>query len=848
MLFDPETAGDLKPWLIRTLEPICDAEPNALADYILALLKHNAPEAELRKELSSQLDEFLEKEGPSFLDTLFTALRTKSYLPYSATSPSTGYPSSSTQEADVGIPIPLDALLSPSIPTSPERRRKRSLDHDDREFRPAKGPRLSNDGQFSRYGQNDNRPSWGGRGDRGGRISGRGDYMDGAMPNGGMGMGMSQNGRIPSYQPPDRAARGICRDYHNNGYCARGAFCKYNHGDDAVVPAQFFPMNGAMGPMPFVPMMGSGGTVPFGMGGASNAAYDPHERMDMRPVQGSAPMGNRPINPRTPTMPRQSDPSGAVAQKPGELPVVQDLTPQASREDGSSHGPGPSGGYNGVEGSGPSNGDVVMNGMSMPAQPQDVDRMSPMSMPHPNGRRPFRGPRQGGGHFGGEISTFRPEKRNDKTLVVEKIPEDKLSLGSVNEWFKRFGTVTNVAVDVASAKALVSFSSHDEALAAWRSEDAVFGNRFVKVFWHRPMAGHGEAGARALAASAPLVANIGAKEATPAPATPAESSTSQPVRPTSTPSRKTSTPSATAALAARQQLLEQQIAEQKSLMTQLATASPQEKKDIMARLRKLGEEMKPAASSSRPPPPAASQPLAKTPRGITPRPDDKERLERERLDKELELHHAVSAAEGEAEENTEELKAVLDKLKAEAASLGIDAPDASYGGSSYRPYRGRGRGRGRVPFRGAMRGGPPRGSMKLDLRPKKLLIKGVSTDAVQAVREWYETTGQVESVDPTDTGDIVVSFRSRAAAEQGLVKGSSIPTIGQVQISWQNTQAAPPLTKTSPPTEEILSVAKTAVEEPHSSLPSHEDDTHLPEEFSASSWGGDDAENDYGIL
>lgn len=28
--------------------------------------------------------------------------------------------------------------------------------------------------------------------------------------------------------------------------------------------------------------------------------------------------------------------------------------------------------------------------------------------------------------------------------------------------------------------------------------------------------------------------------------------------------------------------------------------------------------------------------------------------------------------------------------------------------------------------------------MKLDLRPKKLLIKGVSTDAVQAVREWYE--------------------------------------------------------------------------------------------------------------
>src|SRR6266850_2741640 len=42
----------------------CDADPSALADYILALLKHNGPEPELRKELASQLDEFLEKGAP----------------------------------------------------------------------------------------------------------------------------------------------------------------------------------------------------------------------------------------------------------------------------------------------------------------------------------------------------------------------------------------------------------------------------------------------------------------------------------------------------------------------------------------------------------------------------------------------------------------------------------------------------------------------------------------------------------------------------------------------------------------------------------------------------------------
>lgn len=61
-----------------------------------------------------------------------------------------------------------------------------------------------------------------------------------------------------------------------------------------------------------------------------------------------------------------------------------------------------------------------------------------------------------------------------------------------------------------------------------------------------------------------------------------------------------------------------------------------------------------------------------------------------------------------------------------------------YGGSGYRPYRGRGRGGGRSFYRGAMRGGPPRASMKLDNRPKKLLVKGVSDEQLQGVRDWYE--------------------------------------------------------------------------------------------------------------
>lgn len=107
-----------------------------------------------------------------------------------------------------GIPIPLDVYMSPG---SPERGQKRSMDYDDRDGRPAKGPRLSADG-YGRY------PNGNGRGN--GQWGGHGG-MDGGMNGGGMGMGggMSMDGQMngrrnQSYQPPD-PKRGLCRDYHS---------------------------------------------------------------------------------------------------------------------------------------------------------------------------------------------------------------------------------------------------------------------------------------------------------------------------------------------------------------------------------------------------------------------------------------------------------------------------------------------------------------------------------------------------------------------------------------------------------------------------------------------------------
>ncbi|KAG2123567.1 hypothetical protein DEU56DRAFT_863854 [Suillus clintonianus] len=819
MLYDPTTATHLKPWLVRTLEPICDAEPGALSEYILALLKHNVPENEMRKELSSQLEEFLEKEGPSFIDTLFTVLRTKSYLPYTAGDPTSSFSlPSHPLSADTGIPIPLDALLSNHSPT--DRGQKRSLEHDERDGRPpTKGARLSAEGQFSRYSNGRDSRSTGAWSGGQNRAGGQGMMMNGTVGSGLNGGNQNVNTRRPqNYQPPDQR-KGICRDYHNNGYCARGALCKYSHGDDAFVPSQMFSMNGAV---PFLPMFGG---IPFGMG--QGAPYDPHEaRMDMRPNGAGIGMGRG--TQRAPLLPRNPQEDGSqvphAADRSGELPVIQDLTPQPPPD---SVPPTALAGDRIPQSSTPM--------QQQPIQPMDVEMGVP-SVPGPstyNTRGGFgggmRGAPRGRGVFGGDAQTFRPERRQDKTLVVEKIPEDKLSLDAVNGWFKRFGTVTNVAIDARSAKALVSFSEHTEAHAAWKSEDAVFGNRFVKVFWHRPMDGHGQTGSRMLAASAPLLANLAARD-TPMPSAPSQ----PPVPPAATPVRKQPLPStAVSELAAKQKLLEQQIAEQKSLMTSLETASAEEKKGILARLRKLGEEMTIVSV----PPPSATIAKVHSPAPVLTTENDHEKKERERLDKELELH-AVG-------ESTEDLKAKLAKLREEAASLGIPETNAevSYG-APYRGYRGRGRGARGAFFRGAPRGGPPRASMKLDNRPRKLLVKGVREDSLQALRDWYETTGQLESTEIIGDDEVLVSFKTRAAAEQGFAKGPTVAAVGPVKISWHSAQqsqtkpqgvTAPPLQ--SAPTKDVHPDDTRSTSPPPGRRPSPRPQE---EEVIASGWGDGD--------
>ncbi|ETN24186.1 hypothetical protein PPTG_00614 [Phytophthora nicotianae INRA-310] len=49
----------LREWLIRSLEPVCDADPEVLSKYVLALVQNDLQKPGLQDTCVSKLEEFL---------------------------------------------------------------------------------------------------------------------------------------------------------------------------------------------------------------------------------------------------------------------------------------------------------------------------------------------------------------------------------------------------------------------------------------------------------------------------------------------------------------------------------------------------------------------------------------------------------------------------------------------------------------------------------------------------------------------------------------------------------------------------------------------------------------------
>ncbi|XP_066593102.1 RNA-binding protein 26 isoform X2 [Prorops nasuta] len=75
-----ENPDQFKAWLTAVLEPLCDADPAALAKYVYALVKKDKTLEELRGGMVEQLDVFLQNETKNFVELLFKTLETQEYV------------------------------------------------------------------------------------------------------------------------------------------------------------------------------------------------------------------------------------------------------------------------------------------------------------------------------------------------------------------------------------------------------------------------------------------------------------------------------------------------------------------------------------------------------------------------------------------------------------------------------------------------------------------------------------------------------------------------------------------------------------------------------------------------
>ncbi|KAL6881415.1 hypothetical protein J3F83DRAFT_55208 [Trichoderma novae-zelandiae] len=276
MLFPEEDAPLLKTWIVKRIENTSDADSDVLADYVIALLKHDGDAESVRKLCEAEIPDFLTEDSKTFLDDVFQAIAYKSYRPGAPPPPK---PVAGAGAGAVGAPAP--PLAPPSgiysgAPHPPSR--KRAL-HDDGGY----------DGHAA-YGRHHKQPR---RGSNHGRTddSAMGGYvpvdsmpgmkhfdpksaLETIMQMQAMGIPYPGMAEFMAQMPPaggrnSQRRRGRCREFDTKGYCSRGNQCMYDHGNSVYVPPMFSgveeydPTNAAIGiganPYPFpMDMMGRG--------------------------------------------------------------------------------------------------------------------------------------------------------------------------------------------------------------------------------------------------------------------------------------------------------------------------------------------------------------------------------------------------------------------------------------------------------------------------------------------------------------------------------------------------------------------------------------------------------------
>jgi hypothetical protein len=127
----------------------------------------------------------------------------------------------------------------------------------------------------------------------------------------------------------------------------------------------------------------------------------------------------------------------------------------------------------------------------VPEYDPDQPSLSTQTVPHTKRRQAAKGIK--GGRPRADFSLPGPtHDRTNTTLVVEQIPDDRFSEDNVRDFFSQFGPIADIKMHAYKRLAILKFEDHASADQAYNSPQAVFENRFVKVYWYQDAGSQGD--------------------------------------------------------------------------------------------------------------------------------------------------------------------------------------------------------------------------------------------------------------------------------------------------------------------------------------------------------------------
>ncbi|KAI1330944.1 hypothetical protein F5Y16DRAFT_361693 [Xylariaceae sp. FL0255] len=424
MLFPEEDAPLVKTWIIKRLANNSDADADVLADYVLALLRHDGDDQSIRNLFQEEIRDFLGNDSSQFTDEVLQAVKHRSYIPGAPPALRNHHARTLAASAATAAPFvpsttPYNPFQPSTLPPPPipapfphgDSRKRAFTERDDVDIDIIlDGPAHNGPPPFKQP-----------RRDNGGRRGGRHEDPFGSRsyqgaPQFPMPPGPDQFVPLTPFAPPAINPSAIlenirilqsllpnpvdlsrpshssgrktsgkrkrrCRDYDTKGFCSRGSNCRFEHGTEPIyIPS-------------LPPVMGD--------------EYDPNNAALPMPPFGTAAL---------PVIP------------PSEVSNTQ--------------------------------------GMSRPANNRDSKRKRIK-------RRPSF------------TANGLVTDKSKTTIVVSNIPNENFDEVQVRNYFSQFGPITEISMQDRSASALVKFETWDAAHASWSSPKVIFDNRFVKVFWYK---------------------------------------------------------------------------------------------------------------------------------------------------------------------------------------------------------------------------------------------------------------------------------------------------------------------------------------------------------------------------